>query len=421
MMRLPRILSVVAALAVAPATAAGTETDPWVWSPNGLVDFRAQGREVDATRLVPEPERIGPEPRVLSTTAVARLDAWKGPLTVSGAGRLSARTASRDGDRLRLHVDELYAEYAAAPEHFLFAGRRHVVHGRSLGVNPLDFAIDPGDLDRSLDSTRRRAEIEGQDMLGFESLLGDRFTLSGYWAPGERALLAGALTLPERESDLTALVLADDRPGAGLSFSRTIGEAVLAYADVAVRRGRDRMAIRAARGPDALPGAFVTAEGHDSRLFVQSSIGAGYTFESGAGLNLEYYFDAGGYSAGEWEDVTGLIVENDAARRDGRFGALPTGNLLMLSAQLDRFTLRRRYGFARAQHPDLLGCGLAAALTVFHGLEDHSGAIGLRLERAMGPDLVLGVEGRHLYGEETDEFALRTAKLSGSVYVTVHF
>ena len=93
----------------------------------------------------------------------------------------------------------------------------------------------------------------------------------------------------------------------------------------------------------------------------------------------------------------------------------------MLSARLDRFTLRRRYGFARALHPDLFGSGLAAELAVLHGLEDRSGAIGLRLERAMGPDLVLGVEGRRLYGGGLDEFALRTANLSGSVYVTVHF
>ena len=85
-------------------------------------------------------------------------------------------------------------------------------------------------------------------MLGFESLLDDRFTLTGYWTPGERTLLAGTFTLPEWKSDLAALVFDDDHPGAGLSFSQTLGEAVLAYADVAVRRGRDRMVIRADRG-----------------------------------------------------------------------------------------------------------------------------------------------------------------------------
>ena len=47
--------------------------------------------------------------------------------------------------------------------------------------------------------------------------------------------------------------------------------------------------------------------------------------------------------------------------------------------------------------------------------------MGLRLELGMGPNLVVGLEGRYLYGEDPDEFALRTARLSGSVHVTVRF
>ena len=414
-----RVLSVVVALATVPT--AGADTDRWAWSLNGLADIRARGSEDNATRLVPEPERIGHEPHFMSATGAAALVAWKGPVTVSGAGRLSGHTAPREGDRWRLDVDELYAEYAATLELFLFAGRRHIVHGRSLGVNPLDVALDPFDLDRSKDTTRRRNETEGQDMLGFESLLDDRFTLTGYWTPGERALLAGTFTLPEWKSDLTVLVLDDDRPGAGLSFSRTFGEAVLAYADIAVRRGRDRMAIRADRGSDAGPGAFIAEKGDDSRLFAQSSIGASYTLDSGATFNLEYHFDANGYSTGEWDEITGLIVENDTLRREKRFGELPAGNLLRLSAQLNQLTLQRHYGFLRAQYPDLFGLDLAAEMTVLHNLADHSGSMGLRLERGLSPTLLLGVEGRYLYGDDLDEFALRTGRSSGSIYITVHF
>ena len=414
-----RALSVVVALATVPA--AGADTGPWAWSLNGLADIRAHGSEDNATRLVPEPERIGHEPHFMSATGAAALVAWKGPVTVSGAGRLSGHTAPRERDRWRLDVDELHAEYAATPELFLFAGRRHIVHGRSLGVNPLDVALDPFDLDRSKDTTRRRNETEGQDMLGFESLLDDRFTLTGYWTPGERALLAGTFTLPEWKSDLTVLVLDDDRPGAGLSFSRTLGEAVLAYADIAVRRGRDRMAIRADRGSDAGPGAFIAEKGDDSRLFAQSSIGASYTLDSGATFNLEYHFDANGYSTGEWDEITGLIVENDTLRREKRFGELPAGNLLRLSAQLNQLTLQRHYGFLRAQYPDLFGLDLAAEMTVLHNLADHSGSMGLRLERGLSPTLLLGVEGRYLYGDDLDEFALRTGRSSGSIYITVHF
>ena len=413
-----RLHALLVAAALAAAAPAGAE--PWSWSLDGLVDVRARARQDNATKLVPAPERIGLDTRVLSVTTVAGLEVWKGPVAV--AGQLRARNAPGEGGRTaRLHVDELYAEYALTPEHFLHAGRRHLVHGRSLGVNPLDVAVDPRDLDRSKDTDRRRNEVEGQDMLGFESLLGERFTLSGHWTPGERALLAGVFTLPEWKSDLTVLAFDGERPGAGLSFSRTLGEAVLLYGDAVVRRGRDRPVIRADRGPGAGPGTFLTVAGDRGRLFPRSSLGASYTLESGASFNLEHYFDANGYTSGEWGEIAGLIAGNDANRRAGRFGGLPEGNLLRLGGQLDRFTLRRHYGLLRAHHPRLFGLDLAAEMNVFHGLADRSGSVGLRLERGMGPNLVVGLEGRYLYGDGLDEFALRTARLSGSVHVTVHF
>ena len=373
MMRHLHALLAAAALAAVPAAGA----DSWDWSLDGLVDVRARVRQDNVTKLVPAPERIGLDARVLSVTTVAGLEAWRGPVAVSG--QLRARNAPGEGERSpRLHVDELYAEYALTPEHFLHAGRRHLVHGRSLGVNPLDLAVDPLDLDRSKDTDRRRNEIEGQDMLGFESLLGERFTLAGYWTPGERALLAGTFTLPEWSSDLTVLAFDDERPGAGLSFSRTLGEAVLLYGDAVVRRGRDRPAIRADRRPGADPGAFLTEAGERRRFFPRSSLGASYTLESGASFNLEHYFDANGYTSGEWDEITGLIAENDANRRAGRFGGLPAGNLLRLNGQLGQFTLRRHYGVLRAHHPGLFGLDLAAEMNVFHGLADHSGSVGLR-------------------------------------------
>ena len=414
--------SLAAAVALAAVPAAGVDADAWEWASRGLLDIRARGSEVSPTRLVPEPERIGHDRRFLAATAAAALQAWNGPVTVTGASRLVARTRPHEGERaVQLHLDELHAEYAATPEHFLYAGRRHIVYGRSLGVNPLDVAIDPLDLDQALDTERRRAEIEGQDMLGLESLLGDRFTLTGYWTPGERGLLAGTFTMPEWESDLTVLALDDERPGAGLSLSHTVGEALLAYADVVVRRGRDRMVIRAGREPDATAGAFLVEEGDVSRFFAQSSVGVGYTLDSGATFNLEYYFDANGYSDREWGEITGLIADNDGNRSDERLRERATGNLLRLSGQLRRLTLRRHYGFFRAQHPDLFGRDLAAAMTVFHNLADRTGSVGMRLEREMGPNVFLGVEGRWLYGDDLDEFALRTAKLSGSVHVTINF
>ena len=371
---------------------------------------------------MPEPDRIGRGVPDLSATVVAGAEAWRGPLVA--AGRVRARGVKGEGGRsARLHVDELYAEYTLAPERFLYAGRRNVVYGQSLGVNPLDVFLDPADVDRSKDTERRRSEIEGQDLFGFELLPGERFTLGGYWTVDGRGLLAGMLTLPEWGSDLSVLLFEDERPGAGLSFSRTLGEAVLVYADAAVRRGRDRPVIRADRRPGAGPGTFLAVEGEGGggRFFPQTSAGVGYAFPSGAGFNLEYYFDANGYTSGEWREITDLVAENRALREEGRSGGLPLGNLLRLGARLDRFTLRRHYAFLRAQHPRLLGGALAVEVTALHNLADHGGALGLRVEHEYGPNLLFGIEGRRLYGKGMDEFALRTVKLSGSVYVTVNF
>lgn len=415
--------SLAAAVVLATVPAMGVGAEAWQRSSQGLLDIRARGSEVNATPLVPEPERTGHDRRYLAATASGGLQAWNGPVTVTAAGRLFARTDPHEGERaVRLHVDELHAEYAATPVHFLYGGRRHIVHGRSFGVNPLDIAVDSLDLDQALDTERRRSEIEGQDMLGFESLLGDRFTLTGYWTPGERALLAGAFTMPEWNADLTVLAFDDDeRPGAGLSLSHTLGEALLAYADVAVRRGRDWTVIRADRGPDSAPGVFLVEDGEASRFFAQSSVGLGYTLDSGATFNLEYYFDANGYSDREWSEVTGLIADNDRNRTDARLRERAIGNLLRLSGHLRRLTLRRHYGFFRAQHPGLFGRGLAAEMTVLHNLADRTGSLGLRLEREMNPNVFLGVEGRWRYGDDLDEFALRTGKLSGSVHLTINF
>ena len=419
----PVLRGLAAAVALAAFPAVDVGADAWKWSSQGLLDIRARGSEANETRLVPEPERVGHDRRHLAATAAVGLQAWEGPATMTAAGRLFARTRPREGERaVRFHVDELHAEYAATPVHFLYGGRRHIVHGRALGVNPLDIAVDLLDLDQALDTERRRSEIEGQDMLGFESLLGDRFALTGYWTPGERALLAGAFTMPEWNADLTVLAFDDDaRPGAGLSLSHTVGEALLAYADVAVRRGRDRAVIRAEWGSDSAAGAFVLEEGDASRYFAQSSVGLGYTLDSGATFNLEYYFDANGYSDREWGEITGLIVDNERNRGDERLRESAAGNLLRLSGHLRRVALRRHYGFFRAQHPSLFGRGLAAEMTVFHNLADQTGSVGLRLEREMAPNVFLGVEGSRLYGGGLDEFALRTARLSGSLHVTVNF
>ena len=391
-MRCLGVLLVIPTLVI--GISAKAEDDVWHISSNGLVNIRAYDSEKNKTLLTPQKHKSS----TLSVTAVAALEAWKGPLTLSVQLRPNAIFANGDRET-KFDVDEIYAEYAFTPESFLYGGRRNIVYGHSYGVNPLDVFLNPLSLDRSKNITRRRREIIGQDMIGFETLISDRFALNGYWAPSEgtlnegnpqRALLAGTLIALEQNADFTFILIKDDRSGAGLSISQSLGQATVVYGDLVARRGRDRIGV-----------------GNDdgNRLFMQLSIGAGYTRKSATTFNLEYHYDANGYTTNEWNEVTKLIPKVD-----------PPLNLL-----LNHFTLRRHYGFLRMYQPRLFDFDFVTETTVFHNLLDHSGIFGVRFEHKIGADLLLGIQGRYSYGTFPDEFVLRGGRASGSFYVTTRF
>ena len=92
MMRRLRLLLAAASLAAVPAAGTGAE---WDWLASGLVDARAYGGRHDATRLVPDPALIGRGAPDRSAVAVAGVEAWRGPLAVSG--RLRARGVPGEG------------------------------------------------------------------------------------------------------------------------------------------------------------------------------------------------------------------------------------------------------------------------------------------------------------------------------------
>ena len=94
----PTLHGLAAAVALVVVPAMGVEANAWEWSSRGLLDVRARGSGVSATRLVPEPVRVRQDRRLLEATAAGGLQGWNGPLTVTGAARLSARTHSREGE-----------------------------------------------------------------------------------------------------------------------------------------------------------------------------------------------------------------------------------------------------------------------------------------------------------------------------------
>ncbi|WP_423908135.1 hypothetical protein [Candidatus Spongiihabitans sp.] len=404
---------------------------PSTFSLGGLVDFRLRDNQDNSSRLPAKLQRGEPKISAASVTAVVSVEVWEGPLMLVSQVRGRSQSVA-DRWQAQADVDELYVEYALSDERFLHLSRRNIVFGQAYGVNPLDVFLDPLELDHSLNESRRRREVPGQDMLGFEALYGDVFTVSGYWAPAtvalnsdapQRALLAGEFLLPQWNADFTLLLFEDERRGAGLSWSTTLDDAVLVYGDMTLRQGRDRAGVQADVGVDPCsaspPSGLITHSRDVDRLYSQASVGFSATAESGAMVNFEYYYDANGYSDSEWGEIACLIANNSAKERGGS-GNPSAGNLLRIGQLLAPSTLRQHYGFIRAWQPDLFDLGIEAETTLFHGLVDNSGILSLRFEHAES-NLLIGVWGSYSYGQGLDEFALRGEGLSGAVYVTVNF
>jgi len=120
------LAAILTVLLAAPAAA-----DPagWEHSVSGLLDLRVTDERRNTTPLAAPPAEA--EATAIASTYAAGFEAWKGGLAL--ASQLRAHTNSAGDNRARLRVDELYAEYAVTPEDFLYAGRRNIVYGASLG------------------------------------------------------------------------------------------------------------------------------------------------------------------------------------------------------------------------------------------------------------------------------------------------
>lgn len=416
----------LAALAVAAFPVASAEVAPPDVYLSGLIDFRLRDSSQNATKLIPEPEHGGRRETTWDVTGVVGAEVLQDSLRVSGQARVRGFSAA--GKTARLDIDELFAEYALTDKDYLYLGRRTVVFGRSLGINPLDVFAETALLDRTLNASRRRRETPGQDMLGFASLLGKNFTLEGYWAPASsgslnknaphRVLLSGELLLPEWNADFTMLLFKGGRSGAGLSFSQTLSQTILVYSDIILRSGRDRATVRSA-GQTGTAGFRAVSSGSGLRL--QSSFGLSYTPTSETAINLEYVHDENGYTHREWSEIAKLISRFGGEDMSGAEPGARSSVLRRLNALLPAQMLRRDYLFARYSIPNLLGLGVISETTLLHNLSDHSGALSQRIEHEANDGWLIGAYLSRLYGGGTDEFALRPGKLQCAFYIVNRF
>ncbi len=397
----------------------------WSSATNGIIHFGLENNSLEKNNLVPDPQQSGFKQSTKVQTSRVDFKAWKGLLEFNAQLRL-ALSSEKDS---KAEVDQWYAEYSLTDELFLYLGRRNVVFGQSYGTNPLDVFFDPLALDRTLNEDRRRREVNGQDMLGFEALRSDTFSVIGYWAPSysrlnqgrpDRALIAVTSLFLKWNADITLLAFEDSRPGVGLSFTKSVDDAILLYGDVSLRRGRDRFVISRDQGSAISPGDFLMQTSDHKQQYVETSLGFSYTFESGATINTEYYYNQNGYTDSEWGKISQIININAGNLAQGRYSGLPESNLLSLNSALRHSVVRRHYGFVRGYHPDPFDFGMSTEATVFHNLQDQSGVASLRLEYGVKSSVLLGVYISTNCGSGMDEFRLHSNKLSSALYVTVY-
>ena len=384
--------------------------EDWTTSASGEVTLAIQQNEDGKTPLVPDPGRLEIEMRHSTITPVVNFEALSDSVTIVGQTRGEIRRGGNfDGETGTL--DELYAEYAMTPSLFLFVGRRNVAFGQAVAAYSIDVFLEPLEISRSKNFDRRRREVVGEDMAGFELLLTPELSVAGYHLPrqdkhqdGEhsaRGLAALSWVLPW-EADAKLLALDGERGGVGLAYVQSVGDALLLYAEGMARDGRDR-------GRISIQNMRVTSTRADSNDYSQYTLGANYTFKNSLALTVEYYHDENGYSEDEWKETANVI--NSATN--------PLV-LLSLNRELRHVTLRQDYGFIQLSAPQFLELDVVSELATFHSFDDNGGSVSARLETDLWQGTI-GLYATSAYGSDNAEFKLRSPNASMMAYYTLPF
>ena len=384
--------------------------EDWATSINGEITIAARKNEDRVTRLVADPGPLGIEEQHLAVAPVVNFEAYSDRITVVGQARSEIRRGGDHNEETGT-LDELYAEYQVTPSLFVFAGRRNIAFGQASISYALDVFLEPFETDRAKSLDRRRREVVGEDMAGFELLYSPEVTFSGYHLPSQdrhregehpdRNLAAVTWVLPW-QADAELLILDDERSGVGLSYAQIVGDALLLYAEGMRRASRDR-------GRVVSRNTGITSARPGNKAASQHTLGANYTFENSLALTLEYYRDENGYSEEEWREIAEFI-------------STPASPfvLLGLNRELRHATLRRNYGFVQISHPGILGSEVASSISSFHNLDDDGGSVSLRFETDLGQSTV-GLYGTSAYGSDGAEFKLRSPNGSLVAYLTLRF
>lgn len=303
---------------------------------------------------------------------------------------LLAHTTNSGVDETSAYVDELYWEHRFSPSSFTFLGRRKIVNGVAIGRNPSDFFNQSKIQDRTLNDEDRRAETEGDNMVGW-TYFGHSYNIQSLLAVPTadsnriRAMLQVNSSLNFLSTDVSFIAYYADRPSLGMNLSTVLGEKTTVYAETVLRKGRDRQSPVLSVN-DVVIGAVDDA----NRWIADLVVGSQYTTGIGITLTAEYWLNDNGFSNKEYAGIANSLTSGQGNPR-------LAGNFLSTPG------LRKNSAFVRIGDIPLFDA-LKGEITWIHNLDDSSnflrGAVNWDIGKA--DSFRIGVDG--FLGSQLSEY-----------------
>jgi hypothetical protein len=333
--------SAVPEVPVVPEGATGEEAPHLETVVNGYLDTRLTGQHVDTSALLPATD----VPRLANLTEAnfqLKLRGSERAFVLADASFFFQAAGFYPGGqhdvpayRPLTVISELYGSYDLSERVHFTLGKKRVVWGPGLLVNPMDLLNPPKDpTDPSLQRAGAwlaRAEFPFQRLT--LSLVGAAKVLDEYggvpahllYEPGTDGQVhgAGAARLYALLADTDVNVeyvltnLYNDafrnKSRVGLSFSRLQGKALEVHLEALGQLGSARPYVNATCILDPVPAVACASRLDGRRPVIKGIAGARYTFTDDSLLGFDYALFSDGYSDAEWRDLLLVLATARAA------------------------------------------------------------------------------------------------------------
>ena len=312
-----------------------------------------------ANSIVPQPG--------WGNVATAGLYLGEGVLSTSLGFRASSNSVAAPS--YDFSVRELALDISLGEAFDLVAGKKILKWGTGYAFNPTG-VVEP---QRSpSDPSDRLNQNDGRNLVSLTAFVGKTSLTAVYlndaayahssfaWGKNELALRAYTF-LAGLDISLIAHCREGERLGLGANTSSVIGDNLELHGEILGSRGSSALYHRivASDDPAQIFGSYpyLPLYAESRQIFLKTLVGAQYTLENGVNIALEYYHNAEGLSAQEWQRWMNFVKFQDAVQRGDV--SVPPGllvpsrmNLLWSLLALSPRGTMRDYLFARGAYAD---------------------------------------------------------------------